>query len=82
MPNCGKVVQKTVKKLAKKLSNLIVQKSKLVYKNIFSHTNKRVLSSFAQLFLTTKKEDFNLLKMSFTRFPHSSTNTTINIRNY
>lgn len=82
MLNCGKVVQNTVKKLAKKLSNLIVQKSQLVYKNIFSHTNERVLSSFAQLFLTTRTKDFNLLKMSFTRFPHSSTNTTINIRNY
>lgn len=82
MLNCGKAVQKTVKKLAKKLSNLIVQKYNPVYKNIFSHINERVLSSFAQLLLTTKIRFSYLLKISFARFPHSSTNTTINIRNY
>lgn len=71
---------KTVYNYVKKGWMLIVKNFELVNKNFTYSFFKRVLKCFAQLFLTIKRLKSSLLLLSFALFPHTSTNTTIYIK--
>ena len=77
--NCGKVVQKFVKKSAQKTCSKIVEKYSIL--NILHSSNKfsTFSHSFAQLFLTYKNNVSNLLKCGFYTFSTDTTNTIIYI---
>ncbi len=67
--NCVKLVQNAF--------NPIVKNYNAVYKTFFNNCFSRVSSTFTQAFSTAKTLFYDLLKMSFARFTHSYTITTI-----
>ncbi len=83
MQKSGKIVQKNIKKSAKKLCKLIVQKSQLwISKTVFktwlfkSLVFTQVLQKSSHKFRTIKSKVSYLLGRSFPTFPHRTTTTT------
>ena len=81
--NCGKKVQKLVKKSAQKPCNLFVQKSQNVEKETnlecfahFLNNNSVVLQNILNWFYTRFLAISSLLLGSFAPFPHRTTITT------
>ena len=77
--SCVKVSKKSVYKYFKNLCSFAVQKANIVYKKRSEKLFTRVLISFSQKFFTFIESKSHLLMTSFTHFPQTSTNTTINL---
>ena len=73
---------KTVKNSVNNTCRLVVNKNNNVNKNFSAFSFKRVFKSFTQLLLTINNSFYNLFFISFTHFPQTSTNTTINIKGF